>query len=449
MKNKNYLIILFVFVSSIIQAQVVSKKILSIQEALSLGLKNSKSVAISKFKIDNATAKKDMAVNTFLPQIAINTGYTRLSTNIEPYKISIPGIITTELNPVIPNQFNNRISIQQPVFSGLRNIYNLQASKNLLLASNLDSKKEEEELLINIIQQYYTFCKTTQSTQLIDENIKTIDSRIKDIQNFKSVGMALENDVLKAQLSKSSLEINKAEIDNTASIINYNLNLLLGTGENTQIEPSPLDLVSTNTSSPMPNYTPMFENRLDWKSMNLKILAGQKQFKAAQSAYFPTVNAGFNFYYNNPNQRVFPQEAKFKETWDAGISLNWNLSSLYTARASIRDAKINMKINELFLTQMQDGIKSEQYSVLKNYELSLQKIAIAEKSVEQAKENQRIMKNRFNSSVSLFSDLLEADAQLLQTQINLINAQYDSKIAYYKYLKSIGSLSSEIINNTK
>ena len=168
--------------------------------------------------------------------------------------------------------------------------------------------------------------------------------------------------------------------------------------------------------------------------------------KSAQSAYFPTVNAGFNFYYNNPNQRVFPQTAKFKETWDAGISLNWNLSSLYTARASIRDAKINTKINDLLLGQIQDGIRSEQYSALKNYELSLQKIKMAEKTVEQAKENQRIMQNRFASSVAVFTDLLEADTQLLQAQINLVNAQYDAKITYYKYIKASGNLATSIIN---
>ena len=448
MKNKKYIIILLSSLSSFLFAQERSSKTLSIQEALTLGLKNSKSVEISKLKVISANNKKENTINAFLPQVVLNTGYTRLSNNIEPFKISIPGIITTELNPVIPNQYNNRISIQQPVFSGLRNVYNLQASKNLVQSSVYDNKKEEEELLMNIIQQYYTYCKTTQSTKLLDENMKTLDSRIKDIQNFQSVGMALDNDVLKAQLAKSNLEVSKAEIDNMAAIINYNLTILLGINENSIIEPSPLDIIlPTTTNAITSKFNPNFENRLDWKSMNLKILASQKQFKAIQSAYYPTINAGFNFYYNNPNQRVFPQQAKFKETWDAGISLNWNLSSLYTARASIKDAKINIRINELLLTQLQDGIKSDQYTVLKNYELSLQKITIAQKSLDQAKENQRIMKNRYTNSVALFSDLLEADAQLLQSQINLINAQYDSKIAYYKYIKSIGSLSAEIINN--
>ncbi|MEI6311713.1 MAG: TolC family protein [Bacteroidota bacterium] len=443
--NKNTLLIMFLFLLNFFtQAQELTLRTISLQEALNLALKNAKSIQISNYKIENATAKKDMAVNAFLPQVAVNASYSRLSTNIEPFKITIPGIITTELNPVIPNQYANRASIQQNVFSGMRNIYNLQASKDMIYASQLDAKKEEEDILMNTILQYYTYCKTTESAKLLRENLKTVDARIKDIQNFQTVGMALPNDVLKAELSKSNLEITQAEIDNTAAIINYNINLLLGINEQTQLSPSPIDIDATPTNAF--TFNPTYDNRLDWKSFNLKILAGQKQVKSAQSAYFPTVNAGFNFYYNNPNQRVFPQTAKFKETWDAGISLNWNLSSLYTARASIRDAKINTKINDLLLGQIQDGIRSEQYSALKNYELSLQKIKMAEKTVEQAKENQRIMQNRFASSVAVFTDLLEADTQLLQAQINLVNAQYDAKITYYKYIKASGNLATSIIN---
>ncbi len=442
--NKNTsLIILLSLWSILTQAQENTTRSVSLQEALNLALKNAKSIQISNYKTDNANAKKDMAVNAFLPQISVNAAYSRLSTNIEPFKITIPGVITTELNPVIPNQYANRASIQQNVFSGMRNIYNLQSSKDMMYASQLDAKKEEEEILMNTILQYYTFCKTTESAKLIKENLKTVDACIKDIQNFQTVGMALPNDVLKAELSKSNLEITQAEIDNTAAIINYNMNLLLGINEQTQLSPSPIDIEATPTTAF--TFNPTYDNRLDWKSFNFKILAAQKQVKSAQSAYFPTVNAGFNFYYNNPNQRVFPQTAKFKETWDAGISLNWNLSSLYTARASIRDTKINTKINDLLLAQIQDGIRSEQYSALKNYELSLQKIKMAEKTVEQAKENQRIMQNRFTASVAVFTDLLEADTQLLQSQINLVNAQYDAKITYYKYIKASGNLATSII----
>jgi outer membrane protein len=214
-------------------AQNEIKRPLTIQEAITLGTQNSKSIQVSKLKIESAEAKQDNAINPFLPNLSVTAAYTRISTNIDPYKISIPGVFTTELNPVIPNQFYNRASVQQTLFAGLRNIYNLKAAKEMLEASKIDTKKEEDELKLIVIQQYYNYCKSLSSQKIIDENTKTMDSRLKDIQNFNTVGMALQNDVLKAQLAKSSLDVTKLEMENVTAIVNYNLNILLGIDEKT------------------------------------------------------------------------------------------------------------------------------------------------------------------------------------------------------------------------
>ncbi|MBL7801309.1 MAG: TolC family protein [Chitinophagales bacterium] len=421
-------------------AQNEIKRPITIQEAIMLGTQNSKSIQLSKLKIESAEAKQENAINPFLPNVSVTAAYTRLSTNIDPYKISIPGVFTTELNPVIPNQFYNRASIQQTLFAGLRNIYNLKAAKEILEASKIDTKKEEDELKLIVIQQYYNYCKSLSSQKIIDENAKTIDNRLKDIQNFNTVGMALQNDVLKAQLAKSSLDVTKLEMENVTSIVNYNLAILLGIDEKTTLEPNLTELEKSNTNPNPRDIESATVSRAEYKSALLKINAGNYLMKSAKSAYYPTLAGGFNFYYNNPNQRVFPQQDKFKDTWDAGLTLNWNLSSLYTARAGIKDAKINTKLNEMMTAQLQDGIKTEAFTALKNYQLNIKKIELADKTVQQAKENQRIMKNRFTGEMSVFADLLDADAQLFQAELNLINAKCDAKVAYYKYLKAIGQL---------
>ena len=182
-------------------AQNEIKRPLTIQEAITLGTQNSKSIQVSKLKIESAEAKQDNAINPFLPNLSVTAAYTRISTNIDPYKISIPGVFTTELNPVIPNQFYNRASVQQTLFAGLRNIYNLKAAKEMLEASKIDTKKEEDELKLIVIQQYYNYCKSLSSQKIIDENTKTMDSRLKDIQNFNTVAVSYTHlDVYKRQV---------------------------------------------------------------------------------------------------------------------------------------------------------------------------------------------------------------------------------------------------------
>ena len=53
------------------------------------------------------------------------------------------------------------------------------------------------------------------------------------------------------------------------------------------------------------------------------------------------------------------------------------------------------------------------------------------------KQNDRIFKNRFDNQTALFSDLIDADTQMIQSQINQVQAKCDALLAYYKYMRSI------------
>ena len=72
------------------------------------------------------------------------------------------------------------------------------------------------------------------------------------------------------------------------------------------------------------------------------------------------------------------------------------------------------------------------------YQTALGKIKLTQKTITQATENQRVMNNRYRATVSTLSELLDADALLLQAKINLEIAKADAELAYYKLLKAIG-----------
>jgi outer membrane protein TolC len=154
----------------------------------------------------------------------------------------------------------------------------------------------------------------------------------------------------------------------------------------------------------------------------------------------PTINAVGNGVYSNPNQRVFPMEAKFKGTWDVGVSLSWNIMQLYTARAIVGDAKNQKAQLQKATESIKEGISMEVNANNEALKVAQLKIDLAEKAIEQAKENKRILDNRFEAQVALLSDVLEADQLLLQAQTNLLNAQADAAIASYKLERSINGI---------
>ena len=67
-------------------------------------------------------------------------------------------------------------------------------------------------------------------------------------------------------------------------------------------------------------------------------------------------------------------------------------------------------------------------------------INTAEKGLQQAYENLRVMRNRYAASMTPLTDLLDAQSQWQQAESNLIEAQTQYKIYETEYLRATGAL---------
>lgn len=434
-KHAISLFFLFVTVSAFGQ----ETKTISLQEAFQLAAQNSKQVKLDSLKKEALSIKKQQTQNAMFPVLGLTSAYTRLSNNIEPFSISVPVLGSMALNPQILNQFVNRFSVQQPIFQGLRNWNNLKAIKLQNTAADYDILKDNQDLKWNIVQTYYNLYKLQQTSNLLDSTIAQTQVRINDLIKFKKEGLILNNDVMRAELQKTNLLVSLADVESNIQTLNYNLNILLGMDGNTKIIVTDIPGM-TAYSSISGDYNQAFAVRPELNALEYKNKAAAYQVKAAKSAYMPTINFIGNGYYNNPNQRVFPQENKFKATWDVGVSVSWNIMQAYTAKAVVNDSK-NQKLQlENAIAQAKEGIQMEVNANLKAYQVTQMKIDLAQKAIEQATENKRILNNRFNAQLALLNDVLEADILLLQAQTTLLNAQADQAIAYYKLQKSLGEI---------
>jgi outer membrane protein TolC len=254
-----------------------------------------------------------------------------------------------------------------------------------------------------------------------------------------NAGTMLQNDVLRTGLNKSNLEISRMDVESGISTANYNLNILLGQGETIVNEFDENSLFPVAEQKPANAWVAdALANRSDKKAADTRSLISQVGVNNAKVGYMPTLTAGFNYYYNNPNQRIFPQQDAFKGTWDLGATLSWNLTSLYATGANVREAKQNVIQSNLTSSIIEDGIKMEVNANYNAYTVAKAKIDLAQKALDQAIENQRVVKNRVDNGVNLQTDLLDADAFVFQGQINLLNAKIDAQLAYFKLLKSVG-----------
>ena len=185
--KKHAISLFFLFV--IVLAFGQETKTISLQEAFQLAAQNSKQLKLDSLKKESLSIEKQQTQNAMFPVLGLTSAYTRLSNNIEPFSISVPGLGSMALNPQILNQFVNRFSVQQPIFQGLRNWNNLKAIKLQNTAADFDILKDNQDLKWNIVQTYYNLYKLQQTSNLLDSTIAQTQVRINDLIKFKKEGL--------------------------------------------------------------------------------------------------------------------------------------------------------------------------------------------------------------------------------------------------------------------
>lgn len=407
-------------------------KTLTLDEAIQLGMSNSKQLKVTGTKLDIAKAKRSQYWNAQIPNVTLNSSYYRLSDNVDPFKLGAFEI------PQIINQTTNRLSASQIVFSGFRAIRFYESSEFLEKAAALDIDKDKIEIKNNIVSAYLNLYKLTVSQQILAENGNVLRGRLNDAKNFVKQGTALENDQLKAELAVSQIEISQKEVANAIEANNFNINLMLGLPTETKLELDTTTLFAEKLVSDLNSYLNGIDARPDIAATNLRGQAASKMVEVAKGGLYPTISVGANAYYNNPNQRLFPPAAIFKGTADIGIALSYNLTNLYTGKYQIQEAQANVAQVNWMKSQLSDAAKMEVNNNYYAYQTAVEKIKLTEKTIVQSTENQRVMKNRYNNQLSTIGELLDADFLVLQSKLNLVNTKADAELAYYKLLKAVG-----------
>ena len=434
MAKQLFLGILCVCITAFAQAQT-----LTLARALELGTAHSYMLRADSAKLISAHQKVVQQQNTQIPTLSLNAGYTRLSDNIPEFKIALPNIGTFTLNPIIPNTYSNRASVQEVVFAGFRVRNSIAAAKNLEVATKLDADKDKGDLRINLVSAYYNLFKATTAVRLVQENIKKVDTQLSDLRKQEAQGLALYNDVVRLDLQRTNLDLSLADARSAVDVSTYALNTLLGLPIAQPIAIDTLEMEKLPTIDNLEAYQATAMNeRADVRGNEARIAAALSQVKVAESNYYPTVAVAANYYVARPNQRIFPATDAWKDTWDAGVTLSYNITGAYTTAAFVKDAKAQAMAYGLQNEGVKDQARTDIFQNYAAFKVALEKIEVQRKGVKQAQENYRLLKSRYDNQLALLADLLDADVLLLQARLNVETARADANTAYYKLLKAAG-----------
>ncbi len=425
-------------------AAVAQPRPLSLEEALAAGLEKSPGLRASRLELEAATARSREVAAGRLPSLKLGGGYTRLS-EVPDFRVTLP----ISPDPIVVSQsyfnnFNLRLGIQQPLFTGFRLQAGERSARLLEAAAGQDLEKNRAELAFAVKAAYWGLTRAREFEKVIDENVRQVGEHLKDVRAFSDQGLATRNDVLRAELELSNAEIMRIDARNAAEVALTALVSLIGLPLDSDID---LTTSVESRASRIPaeagkgDGDPIdraLAQRPEIKSAEFRIKASEMGVKAVRSAFLPQVTLSGNYYYLRPNPRILPSLDRFKGTWDVGVSVsfdiwNWGQTKRQTEQAEAR------------LGQAREARKAlEDQAVLEvtQCRLSLaragEKVRVAGQAVGQAEENLRVTRERFKQGVALSSDVLDAEVALLQAKLGRTQAAIDQVVAQARLEKALG-----------
>ena len=411
------------------------KRTISLEEAVKLGIQNSKYLKVDQAQIEESTANLLAAKNRQLPELTVSGSYLYLP--LEPnVNLKIPGLAGG--GPKVSNVLYGSANVSVPIYSGGRIKYGIKSAEYLVEASKLNSENDKNAIAYNISQAYNNLFKANEVVKLLKENLTSSQKRDQSFIKLENNGVIARNDRLKAQLQTSNIELQLMEAENNYSIANINMDLLLGLPDNTEIEVDSNYIGEDDLTKPDDYYLNLArESRNDLKALDYQRRAAELGSKSAKAENLPSL--AFTGGYVAAD---IPKLLTITNAVNVGVGIQYNLSNIWKKNSSYVQAKA--KEQELAANNdlLNDNITLEVRRDYQNDLFAHKKIDVYQRALEQAEENYRITLNKYNAGLETITNLLDADTAKITANVNVVTSKADAALAHKKLLQTTGTINN-------
>ncbi len=415
-------------------------KHLTLQEAIDLSIKNSKQLKASQARIDEATGALSEAKDNKLPNASISGAYLRIPNPTVSLKTKVFGSSdsTGGGGPSVNQALYGIASVSLPIYSGGRIRYGIESAKYLQQAATLDAENDKESVILNTINAYTNLYKATVTVDVVKENLRQSLQRDSVLSRLEQNGLLARNDLLKAQLQSSNIELSVLDAESNRKIATVNMNLMLGLPEQTELSTDSSSFEKNIGLKNLEEYEQLaLQNRKDILALSFRKKAATTGIAAAKGELYPSIALTGGYIAAD-----IPHFITITNAVNIGVGLKYDIGSLWKTKSKIVQAQAREREITAGQAQLDDAVRLEVTRDYEDYLLSTRKTQVYEKAVVQATENYRITKNKYDNALVNTTDLLDANVSLLQSQISLAVAKADVLLAYDKLLQAAGLITA-------
>lgn len=433
MKYNHFLLcVLFLLGSFTIQAQ--EKTTMTLEEAIRLALTQSTEIKLADTKVMTKQFELQSVKNNQYPSFKLAGQYQRITNADLNLKIGNTTNNPSTPTPKVHELLLGQATVSMPLYSGSRIKNKINVSNALYRAEDFTSAHTKEQMAVEVVKMYVSLYKAQESVVLIEENIKNAQQRVTDFSAMEQNGLLARNDLLRAQLQLSSFQVSLEEAKKNVIITNYQLVTLLKLPEGRKINPDetifkrPINLEAIHKEEAI-------ESRNDLESLRWKQKASESEVKIAKGAYYPSLTL-LGGYVALDLQHVMT----VYNAINFGVGVSYDVATIFKNGKEVKVVKNHAFETEQAVEMLTDQIKIQVQQAEEDYKLSIKQNNVYNLAVDQAVENYRIVKDKYDYGLATTNELLDADVEQLQSKINQTFSKANSSQKYYELLAASGKL---------
>ncbi|EAS18751.1 outer membrane efflux protein [Flavobacteria bacterium BBFL7] len=422
-------ILLFITFSIAILTQATAQQttLISKEEVAEKVVKNNNSIKISKQEFLEAKADFDQTKAVFLPNItASHTGIITTNPLMAFGSKLNQGILTSnDFNPDLlnnPDQVQNFatiIEVQQPLIN-IDGMYQRKAARASMEAVLLKKQRTEEYLFFEVEKAYMQLQLAYKGIAVLEKVQEAAQENLKLAQNRLKQGYLQRADVLNVEVRltevQNQLQTARSNVQNASDYLSY----LMDDDGYTIYKPSD-SLTIKNITIKDNNFS---ENRSDIRAMQLATTAYEAANKADKMAFLPRLNAFGS--YELYDENLFQASAN---GYVIGAQLSWDLFKGSQRIGQADKSKATLEKSKLQYEQYVSKSKLEINKAQRMLNDAKNRLKLAQLALDQSKESLRIRTNRFKEGLEKTSDLLNAETQFAQKQLEYYQTVFEFNYA--------------------
>jgi outer membrane protein len=287
-------------------------------------------------------------------------------------------------------------------------------------------------VLLNVAQVYYQILRSDESARVLRNTLSVQEARLADVQQQFKNGLATRLSVAQTRAQADATRVTLVQAESDVRNGRSTLALLIGVPAVTG--PLADDLPVPAERLPEPEYERLaLETRQDLRAARNAIDAAREGVRVAFAQYYPSVSlnvAGFLY------REFFSDASK----WNAILAANLPIFSAGIIEADVRLAWSRLRQVALNESAVAREVAHDVQVAYENLTSADRRIHELEDEVQAATEAFEQARNAFLNNLAINLDVLAAQDQQLNAQLQLTSAKFDRAIFYLDLIRATGRL---------